>query len=267
MAINVSQAILQGRKHEAGSVVRVPAIEITRRVAEAVGGTLSASDGQHSSGSHSAQRGATGFGAPTNLPNTRLRAIDLHDDLRGAVERVVVSRTTIEIELAERGVGEDQDRVLIIPSTPPTPYRRWLDELRDQTSQSLAAHEGKTKRSIRVTLSLAFICPILLKAGLEGRLPRGWASGVSWTFRSIGRSNGQRLASRMLGAAIGMLVVEAIAEIRRAYFSLGKPIKEICRELHLSPKVVREGHSERDRVPLRTFPAAASPDWGLATAA
>ena len=55
-----------------------------------------------------------------------------------------------------------------------------------------------------------------------------------------------------------MLVVETIAKIGRAYFSLGKPIKEICRELHLSRKVVRkvirsnatEFHYERSRQPL-----------------
>lgn len=55
-----------------------------------------------------------------------------------------------------------------------------------------------------------------------------------------------------------MLVVEAIPKIRRAYFPLGKPIKEICRELHLSRKVVRkvirsnatEFHYERSRQPL-----------------
>src|SRR5271167_2239879 len=37
----VSQAILQGRKHEAGSVARVPAVEIERRVAEAMRAALS----------------------------------------------------------------------------------------------------------------------------------------------------------------------------------------------------------------------------------
>jgi transposase len=37
-----------------------------------------------------------------------------------------------------------------------------------------------------------------------------------------------------------MLVVETIAKIRRAYFSHGKPIKEICRDLHVSRKVVRK---------------------------
>ena len=37
-----------------------------------------------------------------------------------------------------------------------------------------------------------------------------------------------------------MLVVETIAKIRRAYFHQKKPIKQICRELKLSRKVVRK---------------------------
>ena len=37
-----------------------------------------------------------------------------------------------------------------------------------------------------------------------------------------------------------MLVVETIAKIRRAYFVHQKPIKEICRELRISRKVVRK---------------------------
>jgi transposase len=37
-----------------------------------------------------------------------------------------------------------------------------------------------------------------------------------------------------------MLVVETIAKIRRAHFVQGKPIKQICRELKLSRKVVRK---------------------------
>jgi len=55
-----------------------------------------------------------------------------------------------------------------------------------------------------------------------------------------------------------MLVVETIAKIRRAYFSLGTPIKAIGRELRLSRKVVRkvirsnatEFHYERSTQPL-----------------
>ena len=43
-----------------------------------------------------------------------------------------------------------------------------------------------------------------------------------------------------MGACWGMLVVETIAKIRRAYFVHKKPIKAICRELGLSRKVVRK---------------------------
>jgi transposase len=41
-------------------------------------------------------------------------------------------------------------------------------------------------------------------------------------------------------AEVGMLVVETIAKIRRAYFVHGQPIKAICRELDVSRKVVRK---------------------------
>jgi transposase len=61
-----------------------------------------------------------------------------------------------------------------------------------------------------------------------------------------------------MGAGTGMLVVETIAKIRRAYFVQKKPIKAICREFRLSRKVVRkvirseatEFHYERGRQPL-----------------
>src|SRR6266851_4528387 len=43
-----------------------------------------------------------------------------------------------------------------------------------------------------------------------------------------------------MGAEIGMLVVETIAKIRRAYFVDGQPIKAICRDLGVSRKVVRK---------------------------
>jgi DNA invertase Pin-like site-specific DNA recombinase len=182
----VSQAILQGRKQEAGSVARVPALEIERRVRQAVRRAASA-------------------------PAVRSVAAKADTNPRAAVERVVISRTTIRIELAEEIAGDDQNRILIIPWTPPSPYRRreiiqgereppsalrpmrtkarailidalrdahrWLDELTtslNQTIESLAAREGKTERWIRRTLSLAFLSPTLVKAAIDGRLPRGF---------------------------------------------------------------------------------------------
>jgi len=38
----------------------------------------------------------------------------------------------------------------------------------------LALREGKSERSIRMTLSLAFLAPEIVKAAVEGRLPRGF---------------------------------------------------------------------------------------------
>src|SRR5215211_2368386 len=61
-----------------------------------------------------------------------------------------------------------------------------------------------------------------------------------------------------MGAGFGMLIVETIAKIRRAYFAQEKPIKAICREYRVSRKVVRkvvrsqatEFRYERARQPL-----------------
>jgi site-specific DNA recombinase len=203
----ISQAVLQGRKHEAGSVARVPALEIERQVAEAVRAASSVSKRQGWQELH--QPKASGHGASTDAPAVPPSGYDA--TLRAAIERVVMSRTTIEIELAE-GMGSDhQNRILIIPWTLPSPHRRpeiiqgegeqpgamrpmrtearalvidalrdahhWLDELttnHNQTIESLAAREGKTERWIRRTISLAFLCPTLVKAAIAGRLPRGF---------------------------------------------------------------------------------------------
>jgi site-specific DNA recombinase len=134
-----------------------------------------------------------------------------YDATLPAIERVVMSRTTIEIELAEGMTSDDQNRILIIPWTPPSPHRRreiiqgegerpsptrpmrtearavltdalrdahrWLDELTTSPNLnigSLAARDGKTERWIRRTISLAFLCPALVKAAIDGRLPRGF---------------------------------------------------------------------------------------------
>src|SRR4051794_15746322 len=61
------------------------------------------------------------------------------------------------------------------------------------------------------------------------------------------------------GAGFGMLIVERIAKIRRAYLARKKPIKAICREFGVSRKVVRkvvrsqasEFRDKRGHQPLR----------------
>jgi site-specific DNA recombinase len=203
----VSQAVLQGRKHEAGSIARAPALEIERRVTEAVRAASPASKRQGWQELH--QPKASGRGASTDSP--AVRPSDSDAALRATIERVVMSRTTIEIELAEGMTRDDQNRILIIPWTPPSPHRRreiiqgqgdgpsarramrteargiltdalrdahhWLDELTTAPNlniESLAARAGKTERWIRRTISLAFLSPALVKAAIDGRLPRGF---------------------------------------------------------------------------------------------
>lgn len=54
--------------------------------------------------------------------------------------------------------------------------RLWVDELIAGAVPDLAAlatREGKSERSVRMTLLLAFLDPALVKAATQGRLPRG----------------------------------------------------------------------------------------------
>ena len=54
--------------------------------------------------------------------------------------------------------------------------RRWLNELTTDpqtTADTIAQREGCSPRKINMTISLAFLSPALVKAALEGRLPRG----------------------------------------------------------------------------------------------
>jgi site-specific DNA recombinase len=55
--------------------------------------------------------------------------------------------------------------------------RNWLNDLVEESCPdmlALAKREGKTERSIRMFLSLAFLDPTLVKFAAEGRLPRGY---------------------------------------------------------------------------------------------
>lgn len=49
-------------------------------------------------------------------------------------------------------------------------------EGRGQTIESIAARERKSERSIRMTLSLAFVAPPIIVAAVEERMPRGFAA-------------------------------------------------------------------------------------------
>ena len=61
--------------------------------------------------------------------------------------------------------------------------RRWLDQLAARAvpnPAAIASREGRSQRHVERTISLAFLAPDLVKAAIEGRLPRG--VGVSRLF-------------------------------------------------------------------------------------
>ena len=201
----VSRAALSGRWKEAGSVVRIPAPEIENQIANAVGAHL-ATRANAIDGCHIDPGGGRGDCAITQHESGRMRRdLPSENDVRNAIDRATVSATRIEIVLNKSIVVEGQDRVLTLPWTRASSRRRreiiqgvgeaqrplramrtkardgfiralrdarrWLDELLidpAQTIESLAMREHKSERSIRMTVSLAFVSPVLAKAAPGG---------------------------------------------------------------------------------------------------
>jgi hypothetical protein len=182
----VSTALIQGQKGGAGTIARVPATDIEQAVVE----TLRERNGDE------------------DKPNRGGR-----DRIEHHLERVTVKCGALELLLknfpaddVESNIGEcltipwtrpclNRKRELLLPAgcdpatTKPLKVENrarllrairngmlWLDELVDQrvaNTQALAQREECSERTIRLTLSLAFLAPDLVKAAVEGKLPRG----------------------------------------------------------------------------------------------
>jgi hypothetical protein len=128
------------------------------------------------------------------------------------IERIVVRGQSVAIRLAEGADLSVQSNVIIVPSSPATfrrkhkviqppdgsfaaarpirteartkilaaiaKGRRWLDEIVSGDAsyiESIAAREGLSERSARMTLSLAFLAPDIVKAAVNGTLSQGFS--------------------------------------------------------------------------------------------
>jgi site-specific DNA recombinase len=179
----VSSALVQGRPHSAGSVPRVPAVKIEAAIVEAV---------------------RVHIGPDASNDDAEL--------ISAYVDRIEVRRTEIVITLRSQDHSSNEDRpaaVLAVPwSKPPHPPRReviaiegaspaatrpiradtgfklvtaiargrqWLSDIESgsATIEGIARRESCSKRHVQMTISLAFLAPSLVKAAIEGRLPRG----------------------------------------------------------------------------------------------
>jgi site-specific DNA recombinase len=179
----VSSALIQGRPQAAGSVARIPAGKIEAAIVDAV-------------------RRHIGPDAPSD----DMELIPAH------VRQIEVRQTEIAISLVCDDHGSDGDTapsVLTVPWSK-TAYRRrrdiivpegssptegrpirsesrlklvsaiargrqWLSEIEAGTAtiDGVAKRQACSKRHVQMTISLAFLAPNLVKAAVDGRLPRG----------------------------------------------------------------------------------------------
>jgi hypothetical protein len=181
----VSCALLEGFAAGAGSIGRVPAIEIETLILQAVRGHLKLTHpladrslvdthiirvdvepgqltvtftGRQKSG-HRSKRPDKILHVPWHKPPSKRR--------REIIELAVTGNQRAHPLRSET-------RAVLIASI--ARGRRWLNELLTDpsaTTECIAARETCSVRRINMTISLAFLAPSLVKGAIDGRLPQG----------------------------------------------------------------------------------------------
>jgi hypothetical protein len=182
-----------GKTTGGGSITRVPAAQIEKQVFAAIQSVIASKRSNEDFGALS----LLGLsGRTTSSTEKPCQALSSQEDVLDAIERVTIGAKQIEIRLSESVAVDGTGRKLTIPWIPPSPYQRreivqgkgeprspirpmrvraravfaeslrnahrWLDDLvmdPNQTIELIAAREGKSERSIRMTLSLALLSP------------------------------------------------------------------------------------------------------------
>jgi site-specific DNA recombinase len=177
----ISACLLQGRKERAGSVHRVPASKIEGVIAAALRAQSKASSTQNDN----------------DLIRRWIDRVDVHaDELVVTTKRRAGSTIPSKIRIAWRKPPSKQKREILLLSEPVNRAtlapirsdardrlikaialgRRWLNELiagEVADTVEIAIRERYSVRSVNMTVSLAFLAPALVKATIEGTLPRG----------------------------------------------------------------------------------------------
>jgi site-specific DNA recombinase len=195
----VSSPLLHGQAERAGAVRRVPAAEVEALVARAVREHLEDSE----------QTGDRDL-ISTHVVRVEVQVAQLAVELKASKQRQPRGRGNGTPPSHEAGEPEADGTVLHIPwrktpskrrreiimpkSTAPQDSRPiraetrtklvasiargrgWLDEIVTGIAtdvEQIAAREKCSVRKVNMTISLAFLAPDLVKAAIEGRLPRG----------------------------------------------------------------------------------------------
>ena len=181
----LSSALLQGRPASAGSVRRVPAAKIEALVINSVRDRLKQStstddlDNRSFIASHVARvevrsdelviqlvRAQT-----SSAKNDNTLCVPWHKQLPTRRRELLLPHT---VQLQHARPIRSETRATLVASI--ARGRRWLNELVGDAKanvESIAKRESCSIRKINMTISLAFLAPDLVKAAIEGRLPRG----------------------------------------------------------------------------------------------
>jgi hypothetical protein len=206
----ISRPLLEGRRKQAGSVNRVPAIEIENIIGEAV---------RREVDPVSKIENCTLIASYVNRVEVRPDQLVIElkptsEDLHGesAANRKLIhvswqkppSKRRREIIVPESKIPHDmrpiradaRARLVVAISR----GRKWLNEIVSgdvADFATIAARERCSVRRVNMTISLAFLAPNIVKAAIEGRLPRGIGIGrlcdppAEWSqqYKKIGLAN------------------------------------------------------------------------------
>jgi len=207
----VSQSVLQGQKNGPSGIRRLPAEAVETCVLKAI--ATEASKTRHrapGAGNGTSGPAAADDASPeeASLDHDQARP----DAAVSKLERVTIRPTMIEIALKQDRDGEGKIHRLSVAWVKPDPIRRkeilepvepvsnlkpikaadqtrlvkaiataqgWLEELCSgevTDTAEIAMREHRSARSVRMTLSLAFLDPALITAACKGSLPRGYCA-------------------------------------------------------------------------------------------
>jgi site-specific DNA recombinase len=178
----LSSALLQGQSERAGSISRVPAAEIEAVVVSSVRERLKLSASPDDRGL-----------IDTYVARVEIRPGKLVIKLAQQGKRRAQGNLTLHIPW-HKPPSKRRREILIADGVEPQHAhpmraetratlvaaiargRRWLKEIVEDASttvENIAKRERCSMRKVNMTISLAFLAPDLVKAAIEGRLPRG----------------------------------------------------------------------------------------------
>jgi DNA invertase Pin-like site-specific DNA recombinase len=191
----VSTPVLHGeaKTTSAGSVSRVPAADIEDTVVKSLKEYLAANQGKSATGTLPlGDRGALADLVAGIVVHRNSLVVRLKSD---NADEASISQDDQSLSIPWRKPPSKRSRQMLLPhnrsrsDVRPEQFerrarlvsaiargRRWLDDVvsgRVTTVAQLCAREKCSVRQVNMTISLAFLAPNLVKAAVEGRLPRG----------------------------------------------------------------------------------------------